>query len=112
MGAASRDLKVQNIFLNQRNQIKMGDFGIARRLEHTMEKAHTLVGTPFYLSPELCRQQPYDYKSDVWSLVRALSLWLGLRQTRLTALLAGLCCLRAVLPQTSFRGKEVRCTRH
>jgi len=111
VGAASRDLKVQNIFLNQRNQIKMGDFGIARRLEHTMEKAHTLVGTPFYLSPELCRQQPYDYKSDVWSLVRALSTSC-VEANYLTPPVAGLCCLRAVLPQTSFRGKEVRCTRH
>ena len=61
---------MQNIFLNAHNQIKMGDFGIARRLEHTLAKAHTIVGTPFYLSPELCRQQPYDYKSDIWSLVR------------------------------------------
>jgi len=66
-----RDLKVQNIFLNSRNEIKIGDFGIARQLAHTMEKACTLVGTPFYLSPELCKQKPYSYKSDIWSLVRS-----------------------------------------
>ena len=64
------DLKVQNIFLNKKNEIKIGDFGIARQLESTMEKARTIVGTPFYLSPELCKQQPYSYKSDIWSLVR------------------------------------------
>lgn len=63
-----RDLKTQNIFLSKDNNVLVGDFGIAKILQNTMECAHTLVGTPYYLSPELCREEPYNQKSDVWSL--------------------------------------------
>lgn len=62
-----RDLKTQNIFLMESGQIKLGDFGIARVLEATKDYAKTMVGTPYYLSPEIIRDQPYAYKSDVWS---------------------------------------------
>ncbi|KAL0478977.1 hypothetical protein AKO1_007845 [Acrasis kona] len=63
-----RDLKTQNIFISKNNTIKLGDFGIARVLKNTMECAKTLVGTPYYLSPELCQEKPYNNKSDIWSL--------------------------------------------
>jgi len=63
-----RDLKTNNIFLTDRNVVKLGDFGIARILENTLEKADTVVGTPFYMSPEVCENNPYDYKSDVWAM--------------------------------------------
>mmetsp|Transcript_50255 Transcript_50255/g.129370 ORF Transcript_50255/g.129370 Transcript_50255/m.129370 type:complete len:470 (-) Transcript_50255:258-1667(-) len=64
-----RDLKSQNIFLTKnRKVIKLGDFGIARKLQETLEMAQTCVGTPFYMSPELCQNRPYSYKSDVWAL--------------------------------------------
>jgi NIMA (never in mitosis gene a)-related kinase len=46
-----RDLKTQNIFMTQTNQIKIGDFGIARVLQHTYDCANTAIGTPYYLSP-------------------------------------------------------------
>jgi len=62
-----RDLKTQNIFLNKSGQIKLGDFGIARVLEATKDYAKTMVGTPYYLSPEIIQDKPYAYKSDVWS---------------------------------------------
>merc|ERR1719478_245549 len=62
-----RDLKTQNIFLMKSSQIKLGDFGIARVLEATKDYAKTMVGTPYYLSPEIIRDRPYAYKSDVWS---------------------------------------------
>jgi NIMA (never in mitosis gene a)-related kinase len=63
-----RDLKGQNIFLTCSNRIKLGDFGIARVLNKTYEKAKTMVGTPYYLSPEIIENKPYSFKSDIWSL--------------------------------------------
>jgi NIMA (never in mitosis gene a)-related kinase len=63
-----RDIKSQNIFLTQNGKVKLGDFGIARCLDKTMEKALTVVGTPYYLSPEIINNEPYDFKSDIWSL--------------------------------------------
>ncbi|XP_030642456.1 serine/threonine-protein kinase Nek5 [Chanos chanos] len=64
-----RDIKSQNIFLTQGGiKVKLGDFGIARMLNNTMELARTCVGTPFYLSPEICENRPYNNKTDIWSL--------------------------------------------
>lgn len=63
-----RDLKTSNIFLQENGDLKIGDFGIARVLEGTMHNAESVVGTPYYMSPEICQNQPYSYKSDVWSL--------------------------------------------
>ena len=48
-----RDLKSQNIFLTKRDFVKLGDFGIARVLSYTKSAAKTVVGTPYYLSPEI-----------------------------------------------------------
>ncbi|KAM3131510.1 hypothetical protein pb186bvf_016440 [Paramecium bursaria] len=63
-----RDLKTQNIFLTQDGIIKLGDFGIARVLNHTREKCKTMVGTPYYLSPEIIESRDYSFKTDIWSL--------------------------------------------
>ncbi|KRX02432.1 Protein kinase-like domain [Pseudocohnilembus persalinus] len=63
-----RDLKGQNIFITKENRIKLGDFGIARQLKQTLEKCKTMVGTPYYLSPEIIENQPYSFQSDIWSL--------------------------------------------
>ncbi|XP_074769710.1 serine/threonine-protein kinase Nek5 [Athene noctua] len=64
-----RDVKAQNIFLSNNGRVaKLGDFGIARQLNSTMEFAHTCVGTPYYLSPEICENRPYNNKTDIWSL--------------------------------------------
>mmetsp|Transcript_8059 Transcript_8059/g.13164 ORF Transcript_8059/g.13164 Transcript_8059/m.13164 type:complete len:531 (-) Transcript_8059:104-1696(-) len=62
-----RDLKTQNIFLMDSDQVKLGDFGIARVIQCTEDFARTMVGTPYYLSPEIIKDLPYDYKSDVWA---------------------------------------------
>ncbi|XP_064413013.1 serine/threonine-protein kinase Nek5 [Latimeria chalumnae] len=64
-----RDIKAQNIFLTNSGMVaKLGDFGIARMLNNTMELAHTCIGTPYYLSPEICDNRPYNNKTDMWSL--------------------------------------------
>ena len=63
-----RDLKAQNIFLTGNLTVKLGDFGISRVLENSNAAAMTVVGTPYYMSPEACQSQPYTSKSDVWSL--------------------------------------------
>ncbi|KAH0786408.1 CAMK family protein kinase [Histomonas meleagridis] len=63
-----RDLKGQNVFLMKDGTIKLGDFGIARVLEHTFQVCRTQIGTPYYLSPEICQGKPYDTKTDIWSL--------------------------------------------
>eukprot|EP00794_Sanderia_malayensis_P007278 gene7278-8089_t len=63
-----RDLKSQNIFLTKHGIVKLGDFGIARVLKSTVELARTCIGTPYYLSPEICENRPYNNKSDIWSL--------------------------------------------
>ena len=63
-----RDLKAANIFITGENKIKLGDFGIARVLSSTLSQAETLVGTPYYLSPEIIESKPYSFKSDIWSL--------------------------------------------
>ena len=63
-----RDLKTLNIFLTKNNHIKIGDFGVSKKLINNNIYAYTFVGTPYYLSPEICQNKPYDEKSDVWSL--------------------------------------------
>ncbi|RYE40935.1 MAG: hypothetical protein EOP48_24315 [Sphingobacteriales bacterium] len=63
-----RDIKTSNIFLKSDGTVKIGDFGIAKAFENTNEIAMTVIGTPYYLSPEVCENKPYTYKSDIWAL--------------------------------------------
>ena len=58
-----------NIFLGKDNKIKIGDLGLAKELSKTTSMAKTQgIGTPIYLSPELCERKRYTEKSDVWAL--------------------------------------------
>jgi NIMA (never in mitosis gene a)-related kinase len=63
-----RDLKSQNIFLTKTGIIKLGDFGISRVLNSTKSKAQSILGTPYYCSPEILKSDKYSFKSDIWSL--------------------------------------------
>mmetsp|Transcript_40296 Transcript_40296/g.61493 ORF Transcript_40296/g.61493 Transcript_40296/m.61493 type:complete len:192 (-) Transcript_40296:2373-2948(-) len=61
-----RDLKCANIFLTNKGQVKLGDFNVSKVLNRGMLRTQT--GTPYYASPEVWQDKPYDYKSDIWSL--------------------------------------------
>lgn len=63
-----RDIKSQNIFVTKMNTIKLGDFGISKILTNTQDMMCSFVGTWYYLSPEIIRSKPYNFKTDVWSL--------------------------------------------
>ena len=63
-----RDLKTQNVFMTADGRCKLGDFGVSKVLSGTTQLAQTAVGTPYYLSPEICENKAYDNKSDIWSL--------------------------------------------
>jgi len=63
-----RDLKPGNFFMTKHGVMKMGDFGIAKVLACTIAVARTQIGTPYYLSPELCQEKPYTWPSDIWAM--------------------------------------------
>lgn len=71
-----RDLKTQNVFLTRTNIIKVGDLGIARVLENQYDMASTLIGTPYYMSPELFSHKPYNYKVE-YENANVISVLLG-----------------------------------
>ncbi|KAI0743641.1 kinase-like domain-containing protein [Daedaleopsis nitida] len=62
-----RDLKPDNVFLDENSNVKLGDFGLSKALAQA-SFANTYVGTPYYMSPELMQEKAYDSKSDIWSL--------------------------------------------
>lgn len=62
-----RDLKPVNIFLDGDLNVKLGDFGLSKKLIEGKSFASTNVGSPYYMSPELFLNVPYDEKIDIWS---------------------------------------------
>ncbi|KAK7200227.1 serine/threonine-protein kinase Nek [Novymonas esmeraldas] len=63
-----RDLKTSNIFVTSKNHLKLGDFGVCKILSNPNAKAESMIGTPLYFAPEVCNNDAYDERSDVWSL--------------------------------------------
>ncbi|XP_076450747.1 serine/threonine-protein kinase PLK1-like [Babylonia areolata] len=63
-----RDLKLGNLFINDEMDIKIGDFGLATRLDYDGERKRTLCGTPNYIAPEVLGKKGHSYEVDVWSL--------------------------------------------
>uniref|UniRef100_A0A3Q3DFU5 non-specific serine/threonine protein kinase n=1 Tax=Hippocampus comes TaxID=109280 RepID=A0A3Q3DFU5_HIPCM len=67
-GILHRDIKTLNIFLTKTDLIKLGDYGLAKKLGSEFSMAETCVGTPYYMSPELCQGAKYNFKSDIWAM--------------------------------------------
>jgi NIMA (never in mitosis gene a)-related kinase len=61
-----RDIKCANIFLTKDGKVKLGDLNVSKVAKKGLLKTQT--GTPYYASPEVWKDKPYDFKSDIWSL--------------------------------------------
>ncbi|OLQ03418.1 Serine/threonine-protein kinase Nek1 [Symbiodinium microadriaticum] len=99
-----RDIKNENLFLESDEHLRIGDFGLARRLKRATEifVEQQIVGTPLYLSPEVCAKGMYSTASDVWalgcSLFELLSLGLPFEAVNLPSLLVKLTKSRQARP--------------
>ncbi len=64
-----RDLKLGNLFLSEKMEIKIGDFGLATKVDFEGERKKTICGTPNYIAPEILEGKTgHSYEVDIWSL--------------------------------------------
>ncbi|KAJ9440737.1 putative serine/threonine-protein kinase nek3 [Diplonema papillatum] len=83
-----RDLKTANVFLDSELRVKLGDFGLSRKIEDDENYSGQMVGTPYYFAPEVVEKKPFNNKTDVWS--------------------AGVIAYELAFLQKPFQGKSLR----
>jgi len=63
-----RDLKLANLFVARNGDLKLGDFGLAAKLDNLHQKRRSICGTPNYIAPEILKGKGHSFPADVWAI--------------------------------------------
>ena len=62
------DIKADNILLTSNGEAKLADFGVSTKLISTLSSKNSVIGTPFWMSPEILSKNNHTNKTDIWSI--------------------------------------------